>query len=218
VTCDVGSLANAATANITINATASATAGTITNAATISGNETDPNPANDSASASTDVSVVTTGGSADLSISKHALPLTGGGEFPRLRVGSSLIYVLTVKNLGPSTATGVTVSDQLPAGLTFRKVGTSNGTCKQASGTVTCALGKLKKGRTAWVAIRVAASAAGKITNTATVRGDQPDPSMGNNSSSVTITVGQCSGHTGCRNGGAQTGLLGGLLSGLHFG
>ena len=104
--------------------------------------------------------------------------------------------------------------------MTFRKVATSRGTCTQASGTVSCALGTLKKGGTAWVTIKVTASAAGKITNTATVSGDQPDPRMGNNSSSVTITVakaGQCLGHDGdCRSGGGQSALLGGLLSALR--
>ncbi|TMK51396.1 MAG: DUF11 domain-containing protein [Actinobacteria bacterium] len=179
------------------------------------------------ATASTDLGVTktgpataTTGGSADLSISKHAFPGSGGDEYPRLQVGNSFLYVLAVRNLGPSKATGVTVTDQLPAGVTFRKVATSRGTCTQASGTVSCALGTLKKGGTAWVTIKVTASAAGKITNTATVSGDQPDPRMGNNSSSVTITVakaGQCLGHDGdCRSGGGQSALLGGLLSALR--
>ena len=221
MTCDVGSLANAASATITINATAPATAGTVSNTATISGNETDPNPANNSASASTDVTVPTTGGSADLSMSKHVFPGRGGDSQPRFQVGNSFIYVLAVRNLGPSTATGVTVTDRLPAGVTFRKVVSSNGTCTQANGTVSCALGTLKKGRTAWVTIKVTASAAGRITNPATVSGDQPDPHMGNNSSSVTITVaksGPCPEHTGdCRSGGGQSALLSGLLSALRF-
>ncbi|HEX9316892.1 MAG TPA: DUF11 domain-containing protein, partial [Actinomycetota bacterium] len=219
VTCDVGSLASAASATITINATAPATAGSVMNTATISGNETDPNPANNSASASIQVAG-TTGGSADLSISKHAFP-GSGDEYPRLQVGNSFLYVLAVRNLGPSTATGVTVTDQLPSGVTFRKVATSKGTCTQVAGTVSCAIGTLKKGRTAWVTVKVTASATGKITNTATVSGDQPDPHMANNSSSVTITVakaGPCPEHTGdCRSGGGQSALLSGLLSGLRF-
>jgi uncharacterized repeat protein (TIGR01451 family) len=223
VTCDVGPLANAASATITINATAPATAGAITNNATISGNEPDPNHDNNTASATTQVAGTTGGGSADLSITKRAFP-GGGGEFffsSGFRVSNTFTYVLTVRNLGPSTATGVTVTDQLPSGLTFHKVASSNGTCTQASGTVSCALGTLKKGRIAWVTIKVTASAAGKITNTATVSGDQPDPHMGNNSSSVTITVAKsspCPEHTGdCRSGGGQSALLSGLLSALRF-
>ena len=119
------------------------------------------------------------------------------------------------------SATGVTVTDQLPSGVTFRRVATSKGTCTQVAGTVGCAIGTLKKGRTAWMTVKVTASAAGKITNTATVSGDQPDPHMANNSSSVTITVakaGPCPEHTGdCRSGGGQSALLSGLLSGLRF-
>ena len=34
-------------------------------------------------------------------------------------VGASLIYTVTVTNSGPDTATGVVVTDTLPAGATF---------------------------------------------------------------------------------------------------
>jgi uncharacterized repeat protein (TIGR01451 family) len=215
VTCAIGNLASAGTATIMIDATAPATAGTVTNTATVSGNETDPNPANNTASASTQVGG-STGGSADLSITKYAF----SGDFwhSGFQVGNAFYYVLKVKNAGPSTATGVVVSDHLPTGLVVSHVFTTQGTCSKAAGTVTCNLGTLKSGRVALVTIRVTPSIAGSVTNTATVAGNQPDPNMANNSSSVTITVAkaQCDGEDGdCMENGGWTPLLGGLLGAL---
>jgi len=50
--------------------------------------------------------------SADLSLSASAAPEPVG-------VGSNLVYSLTVSNAGPSVATGVVISNQLPASLGF---------------------------------------------------------------------------------------------------
>ena len=44
---------------------------------------------------------------------------------------------------GPPSATGVTLTDTLPAGATFDSATPSQGTCSEASGTVTCALGTI---------------------------------------------------------------------------
>jgi uncharacterized delta-60 repeat protein/uncharacterized repeat protein (TIGR01451 family) len=54
ITCNLGNLANGASATITIVVTTT-TPGTLTNTATVSGNETDPNPGNNSATATTTV-------------------------------------------------------------------------------------------------------------------------------------------------------------------
>ena len=161
--------------------------GTVTNTATIKGNEADPSAANNSASATTQV-VAANAGSADLSIAKFAF---SDDEFdsPNYRVNHAFWYVIVVHNAGPSSATGVVVTDQLPAGETYVQSHTTQGTCKQAAGKVTCTIGTLTKNHTAFVAIRVTPTKTGTITNTATVSGDQSDPNPANNSSKVTITV-----------------------------
>jgi hypothetical protein len=109
----------------------------------------------------------------------------------------------------------VKVSDHLPTGVTFGKAFSSQGTCSQVAGTVTCDLGTVKKGRYAFVAIRVTPTVAGTVTNTATVSGNQSDPNMKNNSSSVTITVAKadpCQGDEGnCQHDGWFA-RVGGLL------
>jgi uncharacterized repeat protein (TIGR01451 family) len=186
VTCNIGSLASGATATITIVVNAPSSPATITNTATIKANEADPNTANNTASATTQV-VAANAGSADLSIQKYAF--SDDYERPHYQVGQGFWYVLVIHNAGPSTATGVTVMDQLPAGLTYNASYTTQGSCTQAAGKVTCNLGTLNKNKTAYVAIRVTPTHTGAFTNTATVSGNETDPNPANNKSSVTITV-----------------------------
>src|SRR5436190_17516586 len=101
----------------------------ITHTPTTAGNPTDPTPSNTTASAATDVTVVTPT-LTDLAITKTG-PATVAG-------GGPIAYALTATNNGPSDATGVTVSDTLPAGVTFVSASSSVGTCANASNTVTC--------------------------------------------------------------------------------
>ncbi|MDQ3728123.1 MAG: hypothetical protein M3355_00890, partial [Actinomycetota bacterium] len=100
----------------------------------------------------------------------------------------TLTYTLQVKNNGPS-AGGARVTDDLPDSVTFGSATTSQGTCSQASGIVTCDLGDLAAGATATVRINVVPTAKGTITNVATVAGTVTDPSSANNSDSEQTTV-----------------------------
>ena len=109
----------------------------------MSATTTDPVLANNSASATTTVDPA-----ADLSLTKTDSP-------DPVLAGQLLTYTLTVTNAGPSSATGVSVTDTLPAGVTFDSATPSQGTCSQSSGTVTCALGTIANGASATVAIKV---------------------------------------------------------------
>jgi uncharacterized repeat protein (TIGR01451 family) len=113
---------------------------------------------------------------ADLSITKSGAP------DPSL-VGGTLTYTLSVTNHGPSTATGVTLTDPLPAEVSFVSASPSQGSC---SGTVTCALGSLANGAGAVVTVVVKPTAKGTITNTASVSGNERDPNPSNNSATAT--------------------------------
>jgi uncharacterized repeat protein (TIGR01451 family) len=102
-------------------------------------------------------------------------------------VGATLTYTITVTNNGPSTATGVTLTDTLPASVSFFSASPG---CGLAGNIVTCGLGTLLNGDSAIVTITVTTTAPGAITNTATVAGNEPDPTSANNAVSVVNQVG----------------------------
>lgn len=148
----------------------------VTNTATVSGGG-EVNTNNDSAS---DVTNIVS--SADVAITK------AGSPNPVMQ-GQTLTYTLTVTNNGPSDATGVSVSDTLPTQVSFVSATPSQGTCSQASGTVTCALGTLTSGSSATITIKVTAVTPSSVTNTATVSANEADPNSANNTASQTEII-----------------------------
>ena len=120
--------------------------------------------------------------SSDLSVTKSA---SAPAE-----VGSPLTYTITVRNAGPDEATGVKMTDSLPAGVTFVSATSGAGTCSQASGTVTCDLGTLSLNGSVTITVVVTPNAAGAITNTAHVIASTSDPISTNNTAAVTSSMG----------------------------
>jgi uncharacterized repeat protein (TIGR01451 family) len=177
VTCNLGSLADSASATITIVVTPTQVGG-ISNTASVAANEFDPNLNDNSA---TQVTTVNAAPSADLSITKSDSP-------DPVTVGSNLTYTITVKNNGPSGATGVTMTDSLPGTVTFVSATPSQGNCT-GTATVTCSLGSLSNGASATVTIVVTPTQAGGLSNTATVTGNEADPNTSNNSATQPTTV-----------------------------
>ena len=102
--------------------------------------------------------------------------------------GTNVVYTITVTNAGPSDATGVTLADPTPPGLTF----VSNaGDCTTA---FPCTLGTLPPGATrtitATFAIPSGYTTPNPIANTATVSSPTPDAAAGNNSATTTTPLG----------------------------
>jgi uncharacterized repeat protein (TIGR01451 family) len=154
-----------------------ATVGTLVDTLTGTQNESDPNPANNTASWSTTVTQPTT---ADVSVSKSASP----GPY---YVGQTFNYYLFFGNNGPADATNVVITDQLPTQVQFVS---AEAPCTASGNSVTCKLG------TVWarslgdgIRVTVLALTAGSTTNTAKITADQPDPNLANNSYSLTIQI-----------------------------
>jgi len=108
-------------------------------------------------------------------------------------LGAAVAYTLTITNNGPAPATGVTVSDALPAGATYITANASQGSCSGTT-TVTCALGTLNStgsgpSNTATVTIIAFAGTAGTLTNTATVSSNETDPTPANNTATLSTVV-----------------------------
>lgn len=107
-----------------------------------------------------------------------------------VNVASNMSYTLTVANAGPEGATGVTVTDTLPVGVTFQSASATQGSCAQAAGIVSCFLGDLTSSSNATINIAVTAPVVtGTITNNATVSGNEADPIPGNNTSNENTVV-----------------------------
>ncbi|MCP4301037.1 MAG: DUF11 domain-containing protein [Gammaproteobacteria bacterium] len=107
-----------------------------------------------------------------------------------VNVASNMSYTLSVANAGPEDATGVTVTDTLPAGVTFQSASATQGSCSHAAGIVTCFLGNMVSGANATINIAVTAPVVtGTITNSATVTGNETDPIPGNNTSNENTVV-----------------------------
>jgi uncharacterized repeat protein (TIGR01451 family) len=103
--------------------------------------------------------------------------------------GNNVTYTLRVVHEAGDPATGVTVSDTLPAGVAFVSANATQGACGQAAGLVTCNLGSLAEDASATVTIVVTPPSMGLITNSATVSAGQVDPTPANNASDLDTVV-----------------------------
>jgi uncharacterized repeat protein (TIGR01451 family) len=139
----------------------------------------DPNPANNSATASG--AIVNNTPPADLAV-------TNGGPGTSTE-GSMLIYSLKVTNNGSSDATNVVLTDALGSNLTFVAAVPSQGTFTQANGVVTVSLGTIPAGKSATATVTALAIEEGSLSAMASAVSDLPDPNTSNNTAAATTTV-----------------------------
>lgn len=108
-----------------------------------------------------------------------------------LAVGTNQSYTIHVTNEGPNDATGVIVTDTLPAELTFVSATASQGSC-QGTSSISCDLGSLVSPGSASVTITATVNASGPgntITNLASVSATESDSNVANNSASAVTNV-----------------------------
>jgi large repetitive protein len=191
ITCSIATLASGATATFTVIvqvAPATPLGTQITNAATVSSQTPDANTANNTSAAMTTVTT-----SADLAVTK-----TGPAATPS---NTTVTYAVGVSNAGPAAAANVTLTDNVPANMTFAGFSQPTGpafncTTPPAGGTgaITCTIASLANGAGASFEfafnVLPGAASGSTSTNTATVGAATADPNPGNNSASVITTIG----------------------------
>jgi uncharacterized repeat protein (TIGR01451 family) len=197
VLCSLGSVLNGASAQILVTANVALNAsGAQTNTATVTGGQTDPNPANNTSSATIDVTPLTPAplpvpmsevlaitltapdqGFSDLSIVKHV-------DHTTAHPGQQLTYTLKITNNGIDDDPDVNVTDTWNLPLNILSAHPTQGTC-HTSQPLTCSLGTIKQHASATITIIAKTKQAGQERNTARVTGANRDPDLSNNQSSA---------------------------------
>ena len=181
---DIGTLANGASATLTLEGTVDVGAGgtTITNVTTAAtGDQLDPTTVGDDLTES-----VGSINDADLVTVKS---LASGDATPD--EGDTVIFEILVTNNGGAQATNVSLTDSLPPGLTFTGSSTTQGSYDIATGLFD--IGTLSVGQSATLTLEgtVDVGEGGNtITNiTTAATGDQPDPSTAGDDLEETVNV-----------------------------
>jgi uncharacterized repeat protein (TIGR01451 family) len=122
------------------------------------------------------------------------LKVTKTASAGTVSIGDTITYTIKAENLGPETATGVTVSDPLPKEVDYASATSTQGTCGLQGQKVVCSIGTLEAGPTAKVSsatvtLNVVARRSGASTNSASVSGEQKDPVSANDSAAALVTI-----------------------------
>ncbi len=170
---------SSATMTILVDPTA-APGTTLTDFASVTHDESDPVPANESAQLVTPVR-----GLSDLGITSTSQPAPA-------YVGQNITYLLNVSNQGPNDEPDASVSWPIPGDANFVSAFASQGdgtSINQA--VVNVDLGLLRSGQTLPVTLTITplAGAAGLFTTTFSVQGENGDPNLANNSTPVSVPV-----------------------------
>ena len=160
---------------------------TITNSVTVSETGTDPNLANNTATASVQVQ------GADLSMTQVA-------STTAIAPSGTITYTETVTNSGPNAATGAVLYQQTPPNTTFASMTPPTGwTCTQpavnGTGTVLCSASAAMNANTTTgtftfvVTVNAGAAAGTSIVNSADVTSQTTDPVASNNATTTSVLV-----------------------------
>ena len=172
----VGTLLGGATATLTLTVNA-VLGGAITNVALVSGlTQNDTNAANDTASSTVVVQAC------DLAVGK-----TAGNLIPN--VGSNVTFTVSLTNFGPNTASNITVSDVLPAGLQYLSHSAGSGSYNSGSGAWT--ITSLASNANTTLTLTATVTQAGGLTNIAQALSSSPNDSNPTNNTARAGVLGQ---------------------------
>ncbi|MDP6575091.1 MAG: hypothetical protein QF755_01185 [Candidatus Peribacteraceae bacterium] len=182
----------------------------IPNAASVSTSTTDPNPANNQSQIINTTVECGQPGQADLSLDK-----TGPSAISK---GDIVTYTLKARNIGPDTATNVTVTDYVPAGLIFSPANSSTECVLQLSGTeiVCTAANPLTVNQEVIFSVSFevpgsAVACSSWINNIAVANTTETDPNGTNNISTAQTQIG-CPGFSITKDANQTTVIPGSLL------
>ncbi|PYQ49294.1 MAG: hypothetical protein DMF59_13930, partial [Acidobacteria bacterium] len=188
-TATIATFASGATAtfSLAVNVNASTPmVSVITNVATVTSATADPNGADNTATANTEVV-----NQSDLVVSKADSP-------DPVTAGTNLTYTLTLTNGGPSDAQSVALSDAIPVNTTFVSMMETSGPAFTlttppvgGTGTATANIATFAAGASATftLVVKVNAAATGTISNTASVTSTTVDLNAVNDTATATTTV-----------------------------
>jgi uncharacterized repeat protein (TIGR01451 family) len=174
--CSLGSLAPFSSVTVTIIATSPSTTGEVANVATVSSDQPDPVPSNNTSSESTTV--------ANADQANVVIEIDG----PTLmQPGEASFYTIEIDNLGPAAATDVEIANFLPPGFLFYA---NTGDCIVA---YPCEFESLEAGGTRTIVttftIDPAYVAPASVAITAALTMDTADPTLNTHVASLTTTV-----------------------------
>ncbi|HWI22461.1 MAG TPA: DUF11 domain-containing protein [Baekduia sp.] len=183
LSCDIGGLSDGGSAQVLVTAQALAAPFVIPNTATVSGDEEDPAPANNVASASITVAP----GVAPQGRPTFDLRVTKTASQRAVSVGQPVTYKILVSNRGSSAAPGVRVTDTFSGAGSVASVKSSAGSCKKVI-PMTCSLGTIGARRTVTITVVVRPSQSGCVQrNAASVTGAGTDLRVSNNLDTVDL-------------------------------
>jgi uncharacterized repeat protein (TIGR01451 family) len=103
--------------------------------------------------------------------------------------GGALTYTAKVSNSGPDKATGVTLTEPIPAHTTFVSAKPATKCPAPVSGVLTCALGGMLPGNSVAVSLTVTPTQVGAVSSTVTVHATSSDVDTGDLTASAAGTV-----------------------------
>jgi len=115
---------------------------------------------------------------ADLAVTKAAA----------LAADGTVTYTIQVANNGAGWSTGSTLTDDVPAAVSGVAATSADAKCETAGRAVTCEIGQLKPGESAKITVTGTIATDDKVTNAASVAGNEPDPKPANNTASATVS------------------------------
>jgi len=112
-------------------------------------------------------------------------------ETTPVNTGTNFVYSLIITNNGTGTATNVTLSEPIPAGISYVSddAASAGWNCALADSTLECNLPSMASGAMSTINVTVTALSAGTTSNVVSVTSDQTDTNTADNTDTETTVI-----------------------------